>query len=131
MKASKMTEKGCSLQEILDELRKHDNHKNFIYDFREKFMLKPDTNAAKYALQQINILGTRYDDVRPIDSLTLEHILPLRFDKWNMRDFFAGYSKELKMEEFVCHLGNLTLLKDEDKLKDTKRTILIQKEECV
>ena len=64
-------------------------------------------------LQRITIhLGTEHDDVKPIENLTLEHILPQNHRLWNKNNFFSEYGGEKKnMDEFVGRLGNMTLLK--------------------
>ena len=111
--AVRLINNGKPLQEVIAELKRHDNHEDFIYNFEKKFIQDPQKDAAKYALQQITIhLGTRYDDVRPIDGLTLEHILPQKHDpkEWDESAFFAGYDKDARIDEFKDRLGNLTLL---------------------
>ena len=110
---SEMIETGKSLQGVITKLQGNDDHDDFKYNFR-KFMADPPPNAAKYALQQITLhLGGKYADVRPIDSLTLEHILPKKIGKeWIKEKFFQNYPTDKKMEDFIGHLGNLTLLKD-------------------
>ncbi len=105
-----MINSGDSYQAVIDKLKKYDDHEDFVYNFK-KFMEDPKKDAVKYILQQISIhLGTKYDDVRPIDDLTLEHILPQNSEKWDMKAFFAGYDGESKIDEFKNRLGNLTLL---------------------
>ena len=109
---SEMIDAGKSFRDVIKKLREHDDHGDFNYNFR-KFMADPPPNAAKYALQQITMhLGSKYADVRPIDSLTLEHILPKKIGKWNEDEFFRNYHTDKKMEDFIGHLGNLTLLKN-------------------
>ena len=111
LNAAGMIEQERPLNEILEELRIHDNHEDFVYNFRNKFALDLASDPAKYILQQITIhLGTRYADVRPVDSLSLEHVLPQKYCKWNNEDFFVSYEKDRKIDEFVYNLGNLTLL---------------------
>ena len=108
---SEMIGTGKSLQNVISKLQEHDDHDDFKYNFR-KFMIDPPPNAAKYALQQITMhLGGKYTDVRPIDSLTLEHILPKKIGKeWKKEEFFRDYPTDKKMDDFIGHLGNLTLL---------------------
>ena len=78
---SEMIDAGKSFRDVIKKLREHDDHGDFNYNFR-KFMADPPPNAAKYALQQITMhLGSKYADVRPIDSLTLEHISMCRINK--------------------------------------------------
>ena len=110
---SKMIADGESLQGVITKLHEYDNHDDFKYNFG-KFMVDFSPNVAKYVLHQITMhLGSKYDDVRPIDSLTLEHILPKKIEKeWGAEEFFRDYPTDKKMEDFIDHLGNLTLLKD-------------------
>ena len=98
---------GKPLNEIINKILEHDDHSDFLYNFQKHFAVKPGKKIAKYVLQEITIhLGTKYDDVRPIDNLTLEHILPEKFEKhWSK--FPSG---DKKTEEYVNRLGNLTLL---------------------
>lgn len=109
---AKMTMKileGESLKDIITEAKTYDDHDDFNYNFK-KFMDEPKSSVAKYILQQITLhLGTPDNDVRPIDGLTLEHILPRKYkEKWPESDFLLN--TENKMTEFVDRLGNLTLL---------------------
>ena len=101
-----MINAGKPLDEVINKILEHDDHEDFRYNFL-KLITKPGKNIAKYVLREITIyLGTKYDDVRPIDTLTLEHILPQHFEKhWS--DFLDGKGKT---EEYVNRLGNLTLL---------------------
>ena len=112
MKITKMIVDKKSFKAIIGELKKNDDHEDFNYNFKKKFVLSP-ANAAKYVLYQITMhLGTPHDDVRPIEGLTLEHILPQKTREWNKKEFFEGYNKtDKKIDEFVPYLGNMTLLK--------------------
>lgn len=104
-----------------DEIRKYiikeDDHDNFNNDFEHRFMPSPNENAAKYALQQITVhLGTKHDDMKPVNNLTLEHILPSEYEKhWDVDEFFKGYDDDDiyddTIDEFTDTLGNMTLLK--------------------
>lgn len=124
----KMIEEDKSAQSIISHLQKDYDHDDFKHNFN-KFMSAPTLNPAKYALQQITIsLGTKGSDVKPIDSLTLEHILPKNSDKWDKNEFFVDYKKpSLKIDDFVGHLGNLTLLKDVVNKKLQNETFLVKK----
>lgn len=109
---SRMIEDDKSFQDVMSKLQENDDHEDFKYNFG-KFIADPASNAAKYALQQITMhLGSKYADVRPIDSLTLEHILPKKTEKWSEKEFFRDYHTDKKMKDFIDHLGNLTLLKN-------------------
>lgn len=102
-----------------DEIRKYiidvDDHENFKNDFTQRFIEDPG-RAAKYALQQITMhLGTKHEDVKPIDDLTLEHILPQEGKKWNRDEFFKDIDNDEynvdNMQAWALTLGNMTLLK--------------------
>lgn len=109
---SEMIESGKPLQNVIKKLQEHDDHEDFKYNFG-KFMADPPPNAAKYTLQQITMsLEGKYVDARHINSLTLEHILPQKIEEWDKDKFFQDYHGNKKMEDFIGHLGNLTLLKD-------------------
>ena len=111
--ATEMINNGGTAGDIITKLKEKDDHDDFVHDFK-RFMAKPGKDAAKYTLQQITMyLGTPDDDVRPIDNLTLEYILPQKSDRWSEGDFFEGSSETgEKMADYVPRLGNLTLLKD-------------------
>ena len=98
-----------NLDDIIKHALKHDDHDDFNYNFR-RYIKAPKTGVAKYILQKITLhLGTPDNDVRPIDDLTLEHILPKKHtETWPEKDFL--HDKQLRMDEFVGRLGNLTLL---------------------
>ena len=103
--------RGDKLKDIIAKAKTFDDHPDFNYKFK-RFMEDPKSSAAKYILQQFTLhLGTPDNDVRPIDGLTLEHVLPRKYkDKWPEKDFIID--TEIKMDEFVDRLGNLTLLKN-------------------
>ena len=108
---------------ILEILKTNDNHDHFMQEFKNEFAVKPTKKSAKYVLQQITLkLGAKYEDVKPIDGLTLEHILPRNYkDHWNNDEFFEDTAQdEQDMGRFVTRLGNMTLLKDaiNTKLRD-------------
>jgi len=110
LKWTKMIKKGSQPEQILDSMREHDDHAHFIREF-DKFAKKPSPKVAKYILQQINIhMKSQYDDVKPISDLTLEHILPQKYQGWNKDKFFEGYDSQEDIADFVNRLGNLTLL---------------------
>lgn len=107
-----MIENKNTLAEIRDKIKTHDDHEHFLAEFEKEFAKSPDKNIAKYVLQQITLhLQTPYDDVKPIDDLTLEHILPTQHKKWDGSKFFEGHEGSGNKDEFVGRLGNLTLLK--------------------
>ena len=109
---TKMINEGCTFENIRNEIMKYDNHVDFKEDFKKRFVRNPHKDAAKYALRQITIsLGSDYADVKPIDNLTLEHILPLNpQESWNKQAFFAGCQSIGDIEEYKRRLGNMTLL---------------------
>ncbi len=98
---------GQPLADIISVILANDNHEDFLYNFEHEFVPEPG-KAGKYALQQITIsMGTNNVDVKPIDDLTLEYILPKSHSK-HWPDFLG--SKPGKTKDFVPRLGNLTLL---------------------
>ena len=109
---------------IIKILKNNDDHGHFILEFENEFVAKPVKKSAKYVLQQITLkLGTKYDDVKPIGGLTLEHILPRNYNEsWNQEEFFkdSQHLADQDMSKFVHRLGNMTLLKNaiNSKLKD-------------
>ena len=108
-----MINNNKTLDEVITEIIKHDDHDHFKKLF-SKFMEDPSKDVAKYVLQEITLsMGTFGDDVKPIDNLTLEHVLPQKFhDHWFVEDFFTDADEQERgMEEYVSRLGNLTLLK--------------------
>lgn len=106
--------KGESFESILAMLKSKDDHENFINEFKTEFAKNPKKSIAKYVLQQITMhYGNRYDDVKPIDDLTLEHVLPRKNEDWDRNEFFKdGPTDQRDISVFVSRLGNLTLLKD-------------------
>lgn len=110
---TRMINTGEPLDKIIDQTKKHDDYDEFKTRFAQ-FMKKPPRNAAKYVLYQItDKLGSRNDDVKPINNLTLEHILPYNYSKhWSKHDFFDGDQGDNDLGEYVGRLGNLTLLHD-------------------
>lgn len=115
MKTTRMIMKEKkSYNEVAKYILEYDDHDDFLYNFKRKLMVSPPTDVAKYILYEITChLRPPSDDVRPIDSLTLEHILPKNYKYWEEKEFFAGYENpdDKGMGEFVDQLGNLTLLK--------------------
>lgn len=113
VEVAKMINEGETLEKILDKIKAHDDHEHFLAEFKNEFVKAPSKSAAKYVLQQMTLyLETPYDDVKPIDGLTLEHILPQEHQKWNEGEFFKDYKgSETDKGKFVTRLGNLTLLK--------------------
>ena len=104
---TQMINEGKSFENIHKVIKDKDKHDDFKHDFVKRFALGPHNDAAKYVLQKITVeMGTPYDDVRPIDNLTLEHVLPKKFESnWNPRDFDGDAN------DYYKRLGNMTLLK--------------------
>ena len=114
METTRMIMEKKPYSEVAKYILKHDDHDDFLYNFKRKFAISPHIDVAKYVLYEITYhLRPPDDDVRPIDSLTLEHILPKNYKYWEEKEFFAGYENPdgKDMGEFVDRLGNLTLLK--------------------
>lgn len=101
---------GRPLKYVIRALINYDKHDKFLERFDE-FMENPKSDIARYALLQITIeMGSSYDDVRPVEGLTLEHILPQDPKEWDEGEFFEGYEGERNIDKFVKRLGNMTLL---------------------
>jgi len=113
----------------LDEIKNFLRDKN-IDDETFEFLFNRyevnDTSIGKYILLQIEyFLSENISDVKPVDDLTVEHILPQNPDKteWNETDFFNDWNNPnrlQKFESFIPLIGNLTLLRQElnSKLKN-------------
>ena len=102
--------KGESLKFVIRALIHYDKHEEFLERF-DGFMEGPQNDIARYVLQQITLeMGSSHDDVKPIDGLTLEHILPQDPTEWDEAEFFEGYGGERSMGELMKRLGNMTLL---------------------
>ena len=113
LKIVELIEDGASLQNVLENLQKDYEDDKFKQDF-DMFMTEPTDAGAKYFLREVTmILGTDDNDVETVDSITLEHILPKNTTKWDEKSFLDGYKKPgKKMNDFISHLGNLTLLNE-------------------
>ena len=100
-----------TLDDILSYIRQKDDHDDFKSRFKQ-LMKKPTNKLAKYILYQFNHeLSSDSDDVKAIDNLTLEHILPRNHSAhWNENKFFEGDSNNERIHDYVGRLGNLTLL---------------------
>ena len=117
---------GKGVNNIIQNLKeKIDNHREtteeeFLDKF-ENFDSKSDSTC-RYILEELErAYGGNMSDLRPVDDITLEHILPKKYDKeWNKDGFFDGYTGSLThrhkkdMEIFVHKIGNMTLLKGID-----------------
>ena len=108
---ARMINTGQTLDDIVNYIRKNDDHEDFKSRFRQ-LMKKPTRKLAKYVLYQFNHeLSSDSDDVKPIENLTLEHILPRNYSAhWKEREFFEGDNVDEKIQDYVGRLGNLTLL---------------------
>lgn len=105
---TRMIYDGEPLDQIIKVVLENDDHDDFLYKFSKEFCPSPETKVARYVLQQITInMGTEHTDVRPIDNLTLEHVLPQKHSQYWPN--FLG-KQEGNTSEFVSRLGNLTLL---------------------
>lgn len=118
------TDPKTDVLKIIKFLLQEDDEDEFSNDFIGRFE-PPSEDIVKFVLQHITTyLGSKYDDVTPIEDLTLEHILPQKpritgqhsVDLWNEHDFFTNYDeaqyKILKrFTRWHKKLGNLTLLK--------------------
>ena len=114
---------GKSASEIIDKIKESDDHDDFNYRFK-RFMEKSKNDVAKYILQQITLyLGDDDADVKPIDHLTLEHILPQKYEShWNDAQFFEDGHIDHPMEDYVLRLGNMTLLRNENNVNAANKS---------
>ena len=101
-----------SLSSIIKKIKTNDNHVDFNWDFKQRMEDPKKAIAPKYILQQITYyLGDVDSDIRPIEGLTLEHILPKKYEKfWKEEEFFESSNAEQRMKDYVSRLGNMTLL---------------------
>ena len=129
-KVTGMINRDKSFDEVLQQIKEYDNHDNFKHDFKRRFMPKPSRDAAKYVLQQITIrMGTKYQDVRPIRDLTLEHVLPVKHEKSWHRDAFLDNGNDTDdLDDYVDRLGNMTLLKSAINSKTTNSTFVVKRD---
>lgn len=121
--------KGDDVKDIIAELKNDDDHENFKYNFNRFITESTKNSVAKYILRQITLYlrPSGGDDVKPIDDLTLEHILPQKYkEKWPESDFLVD--TETNMESFVGMLGNLTLLTDSKNTINRNNTFNEKKE---
>lgn len=98
------------LPEVYATLTKKDDHDYFLREF-VRFMKKPKKDTARYVLYQLNKEITNpYSGVKPIENLTLEHILPKKPEGWSEEEFFGAKNSGKTFADYVDRLGNLTLL---------------------
>lgn len=111
IKLARMINTEQTLDDIVSYIRKNDNHDDFQSRFKQ-LMKKPTRKLAKYVLYKFNHeLRSDSDDVKAIDNLTLEHILPLNHSEhWEENEFFEGDNNTEEFHDYVGRLGNLTLL---------------------
>jgi len=101
-----------SMEQIKDYLRYEDDEDAFLWNFENDFEPKVES-VAKYVLVEISLaLGSPDSDVRPVERLSLEHILPRKPEKSQWVNFFDSYNgnTQKKFDKFVHNIGNLTLL---------------------
>ncbi|MDI1495633.1 MAG: hypothetical protein K8823_941 [Cenarchaeum symbiont of Oopsacas minuta] len=129
IKVTKMINENQSINDVMKILKLEDDHENFIYNFKASFIPNPTKDAIKYVLQRITIhLGTDPDDVKYIENLSLEHILPQDHELWDKNNFFSKYEGEKNnMDEFVNRLGNMTLLRKSLNSKTKNQTFEYKK----
>ena len=98
------------LPEVRTMLLKKDDHDYFVREFG-RFMRKPKKDTARYVLYQLNKEITNpHSGVKPIENLTLEHILPKKPEGWSEEEFFGTKDSGKTFADCVDRLGNLTLL---------------------
>tara|TARA_Y100001936_G_scaffold247651_1_gene293920 strand:- start:1049 stop:3796 length:2748 start_codon:yes stop_codon:yes gene_type:complete len=112
----KQIEKDEPIENIMKYLLQYNNEKSFrdeLQYFTQGRAKKFSSLTARFVLQEINSsMDTTYGDMKPVDGLTLEHVLPQDTKKWNKDDFFDGYagSSDKYFNKFTWNLGNLTIL---------------------
>ena len=98
------------LSRVREIVRSRDDHEYFVREFG-RFMRKPKKDTARYVLYQLNKeLSSPHPGVKPIENLTLEHILPKKPEGWSEEKFFGGANTGKIFGDYVDRLGNLTLL---------------------
>lgn len=117
---TRIINEGGSLESIRKLIKEKDRHDDFKSDFVKRFTPEPHNDAAKYVLRKITLhLSSQHDDVKPSDNLTLEHVLPKKYNpnNWATSDF---ESPDRNIDDYVLRLGNMTLLKNtiNSKVKD-------------
>lgn len=101
-----------SLRGIISKIKRDDNHEDFLHEFDRSLWSLGD--HAKYILQQISLyLDTPEDDVRSIESLALERILPANHSEkyWPKSEVFANTEDAADLDEYIDRIGNMTILK--------------------
>lgn len=110
--AAKSIVNNHPLEDIISKIKKDDDHENFLYEFDRSLWSFGD--QAKYILQQISLyLDTPEDDVRSIESLALERILPINHPEkyWPKSEIFANMEDETDLDDYIDSIGNMTILK--------------------
>ena len=104
-------EEGADIMPRVQKIIKDkDDHDYFVQEFG-RFMRKPKKDTARYVLYQLNKeMSAPYSGVKPIENLTLEHILPKKPEGWNEDVFFGASRSGKTFNDCVDRLGNLTLL---------------------
>lgn len=102
------------LSEILKKVRERlcdeDDHVYFKTEF-QRFMKNPKKDTARYVLYQLDKeMSNPNTGVKPIENLTLEHILPKKPDSWDKIVFLKSNDTEKNFNDYIDRLGNLTLL---------------------
>ena len=98
------------ITKVAAKLNDEDDHRYFETEF-QRFMKKPKKDTARYVLYQLDKeMSNPHTGVKPIDNLTLEHILPRKPDGWDKAKFFGGAESNKMFSDHVDRLGNLTLL---------------------
>jgi len=102
------------LEKIIAELIESNvDEDGFSFGF-ERYEAKKES-IAKYILLAIEdrlFPSEKHHDIRPVEGLSLEHILPQSpGEDWSLDDFISGYEgKETKFKNFTKKIGNMTLL---------------------
>lgn len=99
---------GYTIDEIRTKLEsKVQNDVTFAKQFSNIEIKK--TAYVKYILKEIEevLAGTRKDELETVEKLTLEHVIPKNFKKWQK---FFDEKKIKNPETLLYRLGNMTIL---------------------
>ena len=100
--------KTYSIDELKNKLQsKIDIDDEFENQFKVKQIKK--SSYLRYIFTEIeeSLAGKRVEELRPVKKLTLEHVIPQKYEKWQP---FFDEKKIINPETLVHRLGNMTIL---------------------
>lgn len=83
------------------------NDEEFKKSFKS-YQFKENT-IPKYILGKIHTYSNNNDQVPNFDNIHLEHVLPVKPDKW-INEKNSAFANDQNIDKSIYHLGNLTLL---------------------